>query len=80
MRVRLPGLARMSRVASNPSSTGIWMLDQRNVGSVQVDRVDGRSSVLGLGDDVDVGFVVQDHPEPAADQCVIVDDQHPDAR
>ena len=38
----------------------------------------GGASVGGLADHLDVGLGVQDHPEAAAHQGLVVDDEHPD--
>jgi hypothetical protein len=40
--------------------------------TVATDRVDGLLAVLSLGDDLDVGFSLQNQPEPSADQGLVV--------
>ena len=35
---------------------------------------DGLAAVCGLPDDLDVGLGLEDHPEPGADECLVVDD------
>ena len=39
----------------------------------------GLESVARLGDDVDVRFVGQEHPEAGPDHGLVVGDEHPDA-
>jgi len=47
-----------------------------NVGAVLKHRGDRFAAVGGLGRDRDPGLV-QDEPEPAADQCLVIGDDHP---
>src|SRR5262245_16384518 len=69
--------AASRRVASRPSTPGIWM-STRDVGQVLDGERDACLAVGGLGDDLDVVLGVQEGPEAAADQGLVVDEQDSD--
>ena len=51
---------------------------EHDVGGELLGLDDRLFAVLGLGDDVDALFRVQDHVEPAPEQGLVVGDHHPD--
>ena len=54
-------------------------VDQADVGAQSAGQVDRLDAVGGLGDHGDVGLVLQDEPQPAADHRLVVGEQHADA-
>ncbi|WP_244247126.1 hypothetical protein [Nocardioides euryhalodurans] len=42
--------------------------------------LDGGPAVTGLADDLEVGLGGQDHPQPCADERLVVGQDHPDRR
>ena len=72
MRLRMLGVAAMRRVASRPSSFGIWMSISTTSGcSRRVDR-DRLLAVAGLADDLDVVLGLEDQPEAGSHQRLVV--------
>jgi hypothetical protein len=49
-----------------------------DVGHLLLRHADRVAAVAGLADHVDVGLLLEDHLEPAAEQGVVVDDHHAD--
>jgi hypothetical protein len=54
-------------------------VDQAYVGAQLARQRDRLAAVGGLGDHVDAGLGVEDHPEPGADELLVVGDEDPDA-
>ena len=65
-------------VASMPSSTGIRMSISTTSGLVSSARATASSPVARLGDDLDVGLGVEDEPEAAAHERLVVGEQDAD--
>ena len=55
-------------------------VEQRDVGMVLLERGDRLDAVDGLGDDLQIGLLVDDVGDAGAHQRVIVDEQHGRAR
>ena len=53
-------------------------IHQHDVGHGLLGAFDGLGAVGGLTDELDVGFLLQDHLETASEERVIVDDHHPE--
>ena len=53
-------------------------IDQRDIGDLRGDHLDGGGSVRCLTDDLDVVATVEDQPEPGAHERLIVDDRDAD--
>ena len=66
------------RVASMPSMAGHADVEQAHVGAQLAGERHRLASVGGLADDLDVGLGVEDHPEPGADDLLVVGDEHAD--
>ena len=49
-----------------------------DVGLEALGDLDALLAVGGLADDLDVGLVLEDHPEPGPHQLLVVDQDHPD--
>ena len=67
-----------SRVAARPSMRGMRTSISDEVGVTAVRERDGLDAVGGLPDDLDVGLGLEDRPQPAADDRLIVREQHAD--
>ncbi len=61
-----------------PSIFGMRTSISTTSGRAAPDEVDGCGAVAGLGDDREVGFGLQDHPEPDPDHLLVVDQHDPD--
>ena len=79
MRVRLPE-ATICLVASMPSRFGIRMSSRITSGSSSATRAIGSRAVFGLADDLQVRPALDDQPEPAANERLVVGDRDPDAQ
>jgi len=74
------------RVGAGEQAPGGFQAVQNRHADVHQDEVGRKLSylgervaaVVGLADDVEVGLGLEDHPQPAADQCFVVDDQDAD--
>ena len=66
-------------IPSMPLFPGIIDVHQDDVGLVLHRLEHGALRVRGLADRLDVGLGVEHAPEPAADDGVVVDDEHADA-
>ncbi len=66
------------RVASMPSMFGHADVEQAHVGSQPTGQRHRFAPVGCLADDLDVGLRVEDHPEPGADDLLIVGEEHAD--
>ena len=51
---------------------------QHDVGTERPDQVDRVAAVRRFADDLDLGLGVEDHAEPGAHECLVVDEQHAD--
>ena len=76
--VRLP--VEQRRVASSPSTFGMRTSIRITSGSSSAARLERLGAVGGLADDLDVLLGLEDHPEPRADERLVVDDEHADHR
>jgi hypothetical protein len=61
-----------------PSSTGIRIVHQHDVGAGTQAELDAEPTVLGVTDNFDVGLRVEDHAEAIAHQRLVVDDRDSD--
>ena len=77
--MRSSGRRRVSsRAACRPVIRGIETSRIARSISSRSAELDGLGAVAGLGDDLEVGLGVEHHPQPAADERVVVGEQ--DAR
>ena len=51
-------------------------IQQRHVRAMALERLDGLDAVAGFGDDVQVGFLVDDVGHAGSEQGVIIDQEH----
>ena len=68
----------IARVASMPLTRGHPDVHEHDVGGELLGLGDGVLAVLGLADDLDALLGLEHHDQPAAEQGVVVTDQHPD--
>ena len=71
-RLRMSAARAMRRVASSPSSCGIWTSISTTSGCSRSRDRDGLVAVARLADDVEVVLGLEDHPEAGADQRLVV--------
>ena len=71
--------ARIRRVASRPSSSGMRMSISTTVGRKRAAFSTASSAVAGLGDDLDVLLAGEEHAEAGADHRLVVGDEDADA-
>ena len=71
--------ARMRRVASMPSSSGMRMSISTTVGRKRAAFSTASSPLRGLGDDLDVLLAAEQHAEAGPDHGLVVGDEHADA-
>ena len=69
-----------SRVAARPSIRGMRTSMSDEVGRAAAGQRDGLDAVGGLADDLDVGLGLEDRPQPAAHDRLVVGEQHADRR
>ena len=55
-------------------------IQQRHVGMMAIEGLEGLDAVAGFGDDVQIGFLVDDVGHAGSEQGVIVNQQHAGAR
>ena len=55
-------------------------IEQRHVGMMAIEGVEGLDAIAGFGDDVQIGFLVDDVGHAGPEQGVIVNQQHAGAR
>src|SRR6266508_2615866 len=69
----LDGLCRFD--ASPPRHANVH---QDDIGHELLGLLDGLGAIAGLAHDLDIVFLLENHLEPATEQCVVVHDQHAD--
>ena len=67
----------ISTVACSPVMRGIETSSTQMSGCSRSAICDGLDAVAGLGDDLHVGLAVEQQPQPAAHDAVVVGDQEP---
>ena len=76
-----PGVARRRTDATGRlEAVHAWHPDvhEHDVRAERLDQGERLGPVVGLADDGDVRLGVEDHPQPGADELLVVDEQHPD--
>ena len=68
----------IARQASMPERLGIRMSSSTTSGAAVAARLVPSSAVAGLAHDLDAGLGGEQHRQPATEQLLVVDDQHPD--
>ena len=68
----------IARQASMPERFGIRTSSRTTSGAAVAARLGALDAVAGLADDLDAVLGGEQHRQPASEQLLVVDDQHPD--